>query len=375
MKIIIFIIFLAIAASVEIAWYRKHALKKLDLDVSFSKSVASYGEIIEVIEVAKNNKRLPLPFILLKFEAPQVLEFQDMTNTTLSDLLYREDMLTMKPFSKHTRKIKAKCTARGYYSFTRVNLTTSDLLLTGKITREFPADASITILPEIIDTEMQRSLWSVTYSEVYTRRTLLTDPFSFAGIREYQPWDPMRTVNWTATARAGDLMVNTNTSTTAKKVKVILNLEYYNPKKSVSLLEKSISIAYSYVCELTHLGIPVELLTNGRDMMSGSTVSTSLNGSDSEITECGTELALIDLGKEVQPLSDLLDDYASELKRDDFVVVVSPRRDVSFRNSFLTLTKRCNSCLWVLPCYKGTHTDPSEVLPPECIKWEMPGHD
>ena len=83
----------------------------------------------EVIEVAENNKRLPLPFIIMKFETTAVIEFQDMTNTSRSDLLYREDMLTMKPFSRHTRRIKARCTHRGYYSFTRVNMTTSDILL------------------------------------------------------------------------------------------------------------------------------------------------------------------------------------------------------------------------------------------------------
>ena len=59
---------LAILAIVELIYYRKHALDDLSLHVSFSKPVASYGEVIEVIEVAENNKKLPLPFVLLKFE-------------------------------------------------------------------------------------------------------------------------------------------------------------------------------------------------------------------------------------------------------------------------------------------------------------------
>mgnify|MGYP003305453940 CR=1 FL=1 len=100
MEIIVFLIFIAILVFLELVWYRAHAVDEISLDVSFSKNVANFGEIIEVIEVAENNKRLPLPFIILKFETPAVLEFQDMTNTSLSDLLYREDMLTMKPFSK-----------------------------------------------------------------------------------------------------------------------------------------------------------------------------------------------------------------------------------------------------------------------------------
>ena len=225
MKLIVFLVLLAILAIAELIFYRRHALDDLTLNVSFSKPVASFGEVIEVIEVAENNKKLPLPFVILKFESPTSLEFLDMTNSTLSDLVYREDMLTMKPNSRHTRRIKVKCVKRGYYSFVRVNLTTSDILLMEKITRTFDNDAGITILPELVPLPDLRTLLSITFSDIVQRRTLLTDPFSFAGIREYQPWDPMRSINWTATAKAGDFMVNQNASTSTKQVSIFLNLE------------------------------------------------------------------------------------------------------------------------------------------------------
>ena len=113
MKLIVFLVLLAILAIAELIFYRRHALDDLTLNVSFSKPVAGFGEVIEVIEVAENNKKLPLPFVILKFESPTSLEFLDMTNSTLSDLVYREDMLTMKPNSRHTRRIKVKCVKRG----------------------------------------------------------------------------------------------------------------------------------------------------------------------------------------------------------------------------------------------------------------------
>ena len=72
------------------------------------------GENIELIEVVENRKKLPLPFIILKFETPREIKFYDMENATTSDFIYREDMLTMKAFSKHTRRIKAKCRINRY---------------------------------------------------------------------------------------------------------------------------------------------------------------------------------------------------------------------------------------------------------------------
>ena len=86
MILIVFLSLLAILAILELIYYRKHALDDLHLHVSFSQPVAAFGEVIEVVEVAENNKKLPLPFVLLKFESPTSLEFLDMTNSSVSDL-------------------------------------------------------------------------------------------------------------------------------------------------------------------------------------------------------------------------------------------------------------------------------------------------
>ena len=61
MEIIVLIAVLGIVFIVESLYYRYHALDDLDLSVYFSKDVANCGEDVELIEVAMNRKRLPLP--------------------------------------------------------------------------------------------------------------------------------------------------------------------------------------------------------------------------------------------------------------------------------------------------------------------------
>ena len=68
MEIIVLIVVIGIVFIVESLYYRYHALDDLDLSVYFSKDVANFGEDVELIEVAVNRKKLPLPFIILKFE-------------------------------------------------------------------------------------------------------------------------------------------------------------------------------------------------------------------------------------------------------------------------------------------------------------------
>ena len=77
MEVIVLVGILIVVFVVEIVYYRLHALDNLRLKVDFSKNIADYGEDIELIEVAENKKRLPLPFIILKFETPRELRFYD----------------------------------------------------------------------------------------------------------------------------------------------------------------------------------------------------------------------------------------------------------------------------------------------------------
>jgi len=361
---------------VEIIYYRIHALENLHLKVEFSKDVAKFGEDIELVEIAENKKRLPLPFIILKFEAPREIKFYDMENTSSSDLLYREDMLTMKAFSKHTRRIKAQCTKRGYYVFPRVGITTSDLLLTERFYMDFRNESNLTVLPEILDTELIQMLTSVTLSELQCRRTLLTDPFTLAGIREYGPNDPMNLINWKASARTGELMVNQNTSTCAQKVHVFVNLEYYNNKHSTSLLEKSISLAYTYLIELADLGIPASIYTNGADILTGSPVISETDLGSASLDERAIMLARIDLKKPVFSFAETLEKYISSTERDDFILLISPQFNGDFRPLLTDIKSRRPSLFWLMPAYKTTpDAGPEPEIAPSYMRWEVRGSD
>lgn len=376
MELIVFICVLIAVFTVEVIYYRLHALDNLNLKVDFSKNVADFGEDVELIEVAENRKRLPLPFIILKFECPREIRFYDMENTSTSDHLYREDMLTMRAFSKHTRRIKAQCTKRGYYVFPRVGITTSDLFLTERFTRDFANDSDLVVLPELIDSNIMRTLTSVTLSDMQCRRTLLTDPFTLAGIREYDPNDPMKSINWTASAKTGTLMVNQNASTCTQKVHVFVNLDFYNQKRSTSLLEASISLAYSYLHEIAELGIPASIYTNGRDVITDSPAISETDLGSATLEERAVMLARIDLKKPVVPFEEIIEKYLSSTDRDDFILIISPQFNGSFRPLLSEAKSRRPSVYWLMPSYKITpDANPEPDIAPSYIRWEVIGND
>ena len=376
MEILVLVGILLVVFLGEILYYRLHALDNLSLKVNFSKNIADFGEDIELIEVVENRKRLPLPFIILKFETPREIRFFDDVKVTTSDFIYREDMLTMKPCSKHTRRIKVKCSKRGYYVFPRVGITTSDMFLMEKFTKDFDNDAHLMVLPKVLKTGITEILMSITTSEMQCRRTMLTDPFSLAGIREYGPNDPMKSINWKASAKAGELMVNQNASTCAQKVHIFVNLEPYNPKNSTTLLESAISLAYTYLIELANLGIPASFYTNGRDSLSDMPVVSEAEAGSSSIEKRGIMLAGIDLKKPVLSFTGMVEKYISSTDQSDFILLISPQFSDSLRTLVAELKTLRPSLLWIMPC---NSTTPDLGLEPSLsdsyLRWEVAGNE
>jgi len=376
MEVLVLVGILIAVIVVEIVYYRLHALDNLRLKVDFSKNIADCGEDIELIEVVENKKRLPLPFIILKFATPLELKFYDTIKSPTSDFTYREDMLTMKPFSKHTRRIKVKCSKRGYYVFPRVGITTSDMFLFERFTKDFDNAANLMVLPKVLKTSITEILMSVTLSELQCRRTLVTDPFSLAGIREYGPNDPMKSINWKASAKVGELMVNQNASTCAQKVNIFVNLEAYNPKGSTQLLESAISLAYTYLLELAKLNIPASLITNGRDVLSDLPAVSESDPGSTAVDKRGIMLAGIDLRKPAVPFAGMLEKYLSSTDQGDFILIISPQYSDGFRALLSELKTHRPSLLWIMPCYSTTpEIDLESSISDSYMRWEVSGND
>ena len=74
---------------------------------------------------------------------------------------------------------------------------------------------------------------------VLTQNRMYPDPFEFSGIRDYQRTDPMKHINWKASASAGRLMVNQHDSTTSAEVTVFLDVEDTTPISELFRREKT----------------------------------------------------------------------------------------------------------------------------------------
>lgn len=277
--------------------YKRLWYKHLYVDISFTKDHIFEGEQGELQEIIENRKHLPLAMLKVKFQADRNLDFGSAKGSRTTDQYYRNDMFRIGGGERVTRTLKFQGKKRGYYIIDGADLVAADLLLTASFVKEAPTQTSFYVYPMPYDSEeLRRSLIRLS-GEILTRRHLLEDPFEFRGIREYQPYDNMRTINWKATARTGDLKVNRKNYTSIKYVRIFFNIQDDGIRKKEDCVEACLRIVAGLSSGFLSQGLQVSCHGNGMDIVTGNYVSVSAKGGEGQIDDIYRALARVDLEK------------------------------------------------------------------------------
>lgn len=272
MDLIIMVVF-ALCLYLLQGWlYDRFWSRGMEAEICFQEDAAVEGETGYLQEMVINRKFLPLPALHVKFQMDRNLKFLTGENTAVTDLTYRNDVFSVLPWQKITRTLRFSCLKRGYYTCSQVGLVAHDLFLTKSMAVMIPVQTSLYVYPSVADMRQLSIPFYQVLGSVLSRSRLSEDPFEFRGIREYQPYDSMREVNWKATAKTGELKVNVHESTASQKVMLLLNLESDFVWADNALREEAIRIAGSMMTALTEQGISVSLISNGTDLFTGQPI-------------------------------------------------------------------------------------------------------
>ena len=349
MPFLIFAVILLVLMGLQSILYKKQAVKNVSANVTFSTSIAACGDTITITETIINRKSLPLPWITLKFEVSRELMFLDMTNTHVSDHYYREDLMSLSGWQQHNRHILVLCCRRGYFRFKRLSVSTKDLLLLSLIVAEYPCGSTLTVIPKVLHTPEMEILFQLFLGDAVNRRSPVSDPFTFAGIREYQPWDNFKSINWNATAKKNEIMVNMNQHTYQREITLLLNVMPFTLSKNYSLLEKCISLAMTWASLAVSDSVPVKLASNSRDILTDEPVDTEPGCSGDHLNRIGIDLARIDLTKKAGPFIPCIEESIKKQSGNTTYVVISANADPSLQNFLIEKHRSGLSLKWVVP--------------------------
>ncbi|MGH2401780.1 MAG: DUF58 domain-containing protein, partial [Candidatus Limnocylindria bacterium] len=92
---------------------------------------------------------------------------------------------------------------RGAFTFGPIRLTVSDLFERGTNSEERELPDELLVRPRTVPVRAPHAA-RAPLGNARSRSSLFTDPSRFAGVRRYEPGDPMRRIHWRATARVGE---------------------------------------------------------------------------------------------------------------------------------------------------------------------------
>ncbi len=342
--------------------------QNLKVSVAFSQTGITEGEEGEIVEVIENRKWLPLSMLKVKFQTSRNLEFADTQMNSVSDRYYRNDVFQIGGGEKITRKLAFIGRKRGYYQIRKIDLIGSDLFLTNETIDSMAANCYLYVYPKLFDSREFRLSLQKLNGEVLVKRHLLEDPFEYRGIREYQPFDDMRSVNWKATARTGNLMVNQKNYTAMQTIRIFLNVEDSGVWKKDEEVEASLQIVMGLAAFFLAQGIKVACYANGKDVITGEAVRIAGGAGVGQQDVIGKALARIDTGMAPWNFVETFEEAVLHEAKGTITMFVSPNG----YDDFLALLQRCKEegldFTWFYPYY-GSSLPPVPESIGDCVQY------
>lgn len=307
-QFIAILILAAILYTVQRVVYMKLWAKNLEVDIRFEGKEIFEGERGRLVETITNGKRLPLPMIKCKFLTSRNLMFDNATVNQNTDNYYRNDVFTLGGRERLTRTIAFKAAKRGLYNINNAELVGTDMFFTLETVLMKKVYDEIYVLPRPFNTNEFRNSLQWINGEIKSKVHLIEDPFEFRGIREYQPYDSMKSINWKATAKTGELRVNMRDFTSQKVVRIFLNLEDEGIIKKTEAQEAAIKVAAGLVRMFTQEDMEFALYSNGVDCLSHQPIKIKRSRGRVHEQEIYRALARINLKEETQDMAKLFSD-------------------------------------------------------------------
>ena len=132
--------------------------------------------------------------------------------------------LNLGPGQSTKIEYKLRCPLRGHYSLGPISVRYRDAFDLFVTESKIENIYDITVFPQV--REIEDAMLKSDVPKMYTGATTLRTPgpgMEFYSLREYLPGDPLRSINWKAFARTGDMMVNQKTRDAVTDVFIILD--------------------------------------------------------------------------------------------------------------------------------------------------------
>ncbi len=244
------------------------ALEDVEYRRELSERRAFTGEEVGLRLRLANRKWLPVPWIELRERLPEAAPLIDGHTTPSGQhgAVYLTRSTSLRSGDRLEWPLTMHATHRGYHRFGPARLSSGDLF--GLFDREIDAGGVDTLIvyPRTYPLPDMGLGSDRPFGELRGGRRIFPDPIRVIGVRDYIPGDPLKQVDWKATARAQRLQSRLYEPSRALAVVValdVMTLPHTWEGTDPVLLERGVTVAASVARAAFESHSALGLLTNG----------------------------------------------------------------------------------------------------------------
>jgi uncharacterized protein (DUF58 family) len=321
-------------ALVTLHVWQRYCLTGLTYSRRLDAERAGFGDEVGLEIEIVNDKILPLSYVQIDDDAPAALTVvaaggvPAVRAPASRDPLGRQSaglvqVLPLLPYQRVRQHLVVRCDRRGDHRLGPSRLTSGDPV--GRRARSVTLhdEQHLLVYPKIFALLPEGLASRMLVGATRSHRELESDPSRITGVRAYEQGDPLRHVDWRATARVGSLLVRQFEPTVAPKVAIVLDVRvpqlrsWLAPPDELELLVATVA---SLLAHLVEARTPVGLYANGSS--AGQPVAYPASGSAASLTPMLEALARL-LPYGAAPVSRMLAQLDGSLARQTSILVVS----------------------------------------------------
>lgn len=320
--------------------------KGLAVTVKFDEEAVDEGGTGSITETFINDKSLLIPIVTVKYELDKNIEYTDKNNATTSDRQYRSDCVSLKPGTMYKRRVEVKFNKRGVYRMSDPVISTRDFFCRYNYAEKYEADSEIYVYPAYSRYTDLIAPFSRTVGEAIKNKFVYEDPFEFKGIRDYTGAEPMKKINWSASAKTDNLKVNNYYDTSSRHVTIFLDIVNNQIWKQYDQVEECIRITRNYMEGFIRNHVPLEIITNAMDIYEKKKIIFDEGQDAGYVEQSLKKLARVDIEQPSESISEYF--LKNQAKDDELCVLLSVDQSPSMIKAYKAFLGR-NSGEWVCP--------------------------
>ena len=185
--------------------WSRYGLASIGYERRIASDRAVWGDQVPLDVEVWNRKLLPVPLLTADDHVTDTLRIagRSLVAGERPGQAVLQNSWSLLWYERVVRHLVIDARRRGAFSFGPIRLTVSDLFERGTNSEERELPAELLVRPRTVPVRAPHAARAPLGSAA-ARASLFTDPSRFAGVRRYQPGDPMRRIHWRATARVGE---------------------------------------------------------------------------------------------------------------------------------------------------------------------------